>query len=79
MDSPEYQRSRERRPEFVGRDARGRELMEFVGSYELGDGTRQMVSFRAHSRGDARERIGMMRQSLIYEGLSADLLPERVR
>ena len=74
-NSPEYERSRAKIPELARHDAKGRELIEFAASYDLGDGTRQMISFWAHNMPDAIDRLDMMRQSLAYEGLSADLLP----
>jgi hypothetical protein len=74
-DSPEYERSRARMPELARHDSKGRELIEFVASYDLGDGTRQMMSFWAHNIPDAIDRVDLMRQSLVYEGLSVDLLP----
>jgi hypothetical protein len=74
-NSPEYDRSRAALAELVQRDAKGNELIEFVASYDLGDGTRQMISFWAHNIPDAIDRVDLMRQSLVYEGLSADHLP----
>jgi hypothetical protein len=76
-NSPEYERSKRTLPELARHDAKGRELMEFVASYDLGDGTRQFVSFWAHNIPDAIDRVDLMRQSLMYEGLSADHLPGR--
>jgi hypothetical protein len=75
-ESPEYERSRAGLPELARHDAKGRELIEFVASYDLGDGTRQMISFWAHSIPDAIDRVDLIRQSLVYEGLSVDLLPK---
>jgi hypothetical protein len=74
-NSPEYERSRARLPELAHHDAKGRELMEFAASYDLGDGTRQMIHFWAHNIPDAIDRVDLMRLSLAYEGLSTDLLP----
>lgn len=78
-NSSEYERSRTRLPELAGHDARGRELIEFVASYDLGDGTRQMISFWAHNIPDAIDRVDLIRQSLAYEGLSVDHLPRGCR
>jgi hypothetical protein len=74
-NSPEYDRSKAALPKLAKHDAKGRELIEFVASYDLGDDTRQFVSFWAHNIPDAIDRIDLMRQSLVYEGLSADYLP----
>jgi hypothetical protein len=74
-NSPEYDRTRGRLPELAKHDAKGRELIEFVASYDLGDGTRQTISYWAHNIPDAIDRVDLIRQSLVYEGLSADLLP----
>jgi hypothetical protein len=43
-NSPEYERSKSGLPELASHDAKGREVIEFVASYDLGDGTRQFVS-----------------------------------
>lgn len=37
-NSPEYERSRAKIPELARYDAKGRELIEFAASYDLGDG-----------------------------------------
>lgn len=74
-NSPEYERSRAVLPELVAHDAKGRELIELAASYDLGDGSRPFISFWAHNVADAIDRVDLMPQPLVYEGLSADKLP----
>lgn len=70
-NSPEYEQSRAIDPQTATHDAHGRELIEFVASYELEGGFRQMISFWAHNIPDAIDRVDLMRATLTYEGLSA--------
>ena len=53
----------------------GREMTEFIASYDCGNGLRQMIGVWAFSREDAKLRIQQMRQSLVFEGPVADFEP----
>ena len=68
----DLERYRRLDPDTVASDSQGREMTQFVASYDLGDSHRQMISFWAHSRHDAKVRLVMMRRSLRFEGVPAD-------
>ena len=68
----DMERNRRLDPTMVVADARGREMTQFVASYGLGEGRRQMISFWAYDRQDAKVRLVMMRRSLQFEGVPAD-------
>lgn len=68
----DVERNRRLDPAMVAKDAAGRELTQFVASYEVADGQRQMIGFWAYSRQDAQARLVAMRRSLRFEGVPAD-------
>ena len=60
-------------------DAQGLELIEFVASYDVGDGTRRSVPVWAYSRADAGRQVESMRSTLQLEGAAWEFEPVNVR